>query len=197
MGKFPKGIEFSSGKLVYKKNRRTKPHTYFIPDDVEAATAMIKEIFRKYTGLLSSNDLMRQRVAEKKKIKEITYGEETTWRDIRAPTTKLLLINMYVWQQQKRLNLTEAEADSLFTCIYANLLLNVIGSNEIKLEKGEIASVEGVTRLPNGHFTIKMPKCTKGVSYAASKKIDVPVKLEDNYDSYLNTLDARTASSSL
>lgn len=154
-GQFPRGMTFREGMLFYKKGKHKSASTKHLPENVQEAKTAVINFFKNEIGVLSKDEILRQKMAMRVKMGEILRPHDTVWKDIRAPTTQRQILLNYALTQQDHLNLNIDQAYQLYTVLVVGLAIGTIIPDDIEMDRGVIISVDNIERLPNGYFTVR------------------------------------------
>jgi hypothetical protein len=190
-GQFPKGLILQGNTFSYKKSKKKAAITCFVPDDPVEALKVVKHFMRNEVGVISVDELTKQRVNMNIAIRKNVISPDTTWKEIRAPTTKHQMIVIYCFRIMESWNLTLAQTNNLFSTISVGLICGTLCSDDIILNGGTIVDIKGINHDDCGFFTEKTVQIPEIVMVKPERKIiqtrtisDWP-KISQQYAAYI------------
>lgn len=156
-GQFPKGMTYKSNTIYYKKGKKKTSIAKPIPENAEDAVNVVKTLFRSEIGLISIDEYTKSQIESRKKLESISLAKDARWKDIRAPTTQMQMIYLYVSAQVTQLGLSRFEGEQLLSCVVLGILTERITSDDITLDTniGRIHNIDHLYRGAYGFFIDK------------------------------------------
>lgn len=143
-GKIPKGMTISKGTIYVNKGNKTLK--YEMPTQPQAVLILCKTIFETVLGLQAEQE-KQQDVDDYNKYQTqnclVNQEKEITKiKDVRKKEDKLKLIDEYVLNQGKELNMNLRQKQRLKTAILTGLDLKII--KDIDFDDSKITNINGL-----------------------------------------------------
>ncbi|MFS8159015.1 MAG: hypothetical protein ACMG6E_02160 [Candidatus Roizmanbacteria bacterium] len=155
-GQFPKGVIFREDTLFYRKKARAEPKTFRIPSNPEEAIEVLKEIFKTHIGIVSMNELTEEYLRNCAYMEsKVKMKNDILWKEIRAPTTKLHMISLYVSKIQQQTGSSRYLAEQMYVTIVVGLAIGTLIPEDIILENCSIAEIKNLQLNEDGYSTVR------------------------------------------
>lgn len=194
LGDFAKGLSYKDGALQYKKLRRKAVLKVDIPQDPALAIDVVKEFVRKELQTISDDELTKKRIEMRIAIEQNVIPSDVQWKDIRAPTQRQQMLNMYVWHHVENGYITTAEAENFIAIVTVGLATGALTSANILMEGGKIVDITGIDHNENGFHLLNVPppQSKPATKPAAGKPRQISSyhdweKLDTQYKNYMRT----------
>jgi hypothetical protein len=194
IGKFSKGLSYKDGALHYKKLRRKAIQKVDIPQNPALAIDVVKEFVRKEMQTMSDDELTRKRIEMGVALEKNVVPADLQWKDIRAPTVKQQMINIYVWQHVENGYINFAEAANFISVVTVGLAVGAITGLDITLNDGKIIDIAGIGHDENGFHLLHVTTGShSGTSKPSGKKTSQVTgyqnwnKLDTQYTNYIRS----------
>ena len=162
-GLFPSNSGCKGNMFYYKQPKKKQSTGKPIPEDPKQALEMFKNIFRNEIGILSSDETAKTQVKIYRLMEDSKLPLDATWKSIRAPTVKHLMIAKFVVEMKEQAKLTDYETEQLLSCISMNLVSGKLSEEDMVIEPatGRLIEVHGLQRGEKGYFVDRpTPKCS-------------------------------------
>lgn len=160
-GQFPKGLIYQNETLSYRKSKKKPALTCYVPAEPAEALRIVKYFVRNEIGVISIDEITEKRIEMSIALRKNNLPADTTWRDIRAPTTKQQMIVLFCFHLQEVCQLTSGQMNNLFITINVGLICETITSEDIVLKGGTIVDIRGLYYDDYGFFTERSPQASK------------------------------------
>jgi hypothetical protein len=135
--KFPKGISYKDGNIVYKNKE------ILIPETPEEAYIIIINFLKREYGIKSPMDIEREKYQEQEQRSK--HVSKNSWKEHKSKNIKDLLITDYILNIKDEYLLTVEEFNELFTLINIAVGNNKIKNTDIDLQDGQIKCISNLT----------------------------------------------------
>lgn len=189
-GKLPRGFTINKDSLIYK--RGTKNDWVIIPSTPHEAYSVCVFFFQSAAKIYS--DLDRKRIDEEEKLMQLQEQlKERTWAKT-LKRQKEVLVELYIHELREEYQLSVDAAKRLEDLITIGILYNHFNKDNIILEEGMIARIEGLVYNPElKQFTTQEPlKPKTSKSSSKAKKIEaspLPRHISFNKEKYIDFYD--------
>lgn len=144
-GKLPKGMSISRGIIYVNKGNKTLK--WELPKEPQEVLILCKKIFEENLGMKAGqeklkeiDDFRKYQAANRQAIQE---KEITRIKDVRKKEDKLRLIDEYVLNKGKELDMTLKDKQRLKNTILTGIALKLI--KDITFVDNQIIDIEGIT----------------------------------------------------
>lgn len=169
-GKLPRGFTVNKDSLIYK--RGIKNDWVVIPSTPHEAYSVCVFFFQSSAKIYS--DLDRKRIDEEEKLMQLQEQlKERTWAKT-LKRQKEVLVELYIQELREQYQLSVDATKRLEDLITIGILYNHFNKDNIILEEGMIANIEGLVFDPSSkQFTTEEPlKPKTSKSSSKAKKIE-------------------------
>lgn len=143
-GKCPYGLYIKNDYLCC--NYKNKKFNYKIEDkDPHIFYTETFDLLKNKFGLLSNSDKETDKskfLLHQQELLENTYDD---WNNIKKKNIKLLFIEQYIIENQKKYNLSRSDCQKLLNIVLLGVLLKTITSNDIVFVDKKIKKIEGIS----------------------------------------------------
>lgn len=136
-GKFPAGIRFKDGRLMYRKGN--KKDSIFLSEDVKVALKQTIKFFSDHGVKVSALDIKNQRDDLNKQLSKVMHIN--SWKETLNNKIKERLIYDYAIRKTKELGLKEWQRKNIIGTIYIGIITGRINAEDIEFEKDRIKNI--------------------------------------------------------
>lgn len=154
VGNFPKGLSYKDGALHFKKLRRKAIQKVDIPQNPTLAVEIVKEFVRKEMQTMSDDELTKKRIEMGIALEKNVVPSDLQWKDIRAPTVKQQMLNLYAWKHVENDYISPEEASNFLSVVTVGLATGAITAKDITLKDGKITDIAGIGHNENGFHLV-------------------------------------------
>lgn len=193
VGKFSKGLSYKDGALHFKKLRRKVVQKVDIPQNPVLAIDVIKEFVRKEMQTMSNDELTKKRIEMSIALEKNVVPVDLQWKDIRAPTVRRQMINIYAWRHVESGYINAEEANNFISVVTVGLAIGAITGQDITLVDGKIVEIDGMGHDENGFYLLHVPTTHVIMSKPSPKKTSQATgyqnwdKLDVQYRNYMKS----------
>uniref|UniRef100_A0A6C0CGU8 Uncharacterized protein n=1 Tax=viral metagenome TaxID=1070528 RepID=A0A6C0CGU8_9ZZZZ len=193
IGKFSKGLSYKDGALHFKKLRRKVIQKVDIPQDPVLAIEVVKEFVRKEMQTMSNDELMKKRIEMGVALERNAVSSSVQWKDIRAPTVRQQMINIYAWEHVENGCITFAEANNFVSVVNMGLATGAITGQDITLVNGRIVEIEGLGHDENEFYLLRENSASRSIPSKTVEKTSQIAgyknwdKLDAQYTNYIHS----------
>ena len=143
MGKFPRYVTYKDDLLIHRRGRACSSIPLGLAHDQTIDFKRVLDFFRSL-GLssLQDNEAARRIVDDKQKT--LTAQVYNSWKDIKRPQLKEILLGDFVQNLSERLNLTSREHEYLQAQVAIAQLFKAINAQTVVMDDGKISEITGL-----------------------------------------------------
>jgi hypothetical protein len=194
--KFPRGFSYKNGMLIHR--RGNKVTRKLIPNIPAEALSICLSFFKSEGGIMSANDRKTIQKEEENRLLSSINDNELTWKDIKTPKIKELLISEYISELADRMGFDKQEKMELSTTIKSGFMLKYFNSKNVNMKDGKISDIDGLVYDKNKNYfyidtklTNKRPgRKVKGLGIEKTYK-KPKVSFMSNWEKYLQNIEKR------
>lgn len=136
--KFPKGVRYAEGALIFKEKNKDKINKVIIPPDPSSAFIAFTSFMRTLGHCSDEDEKLCTRVNQEKVQEDVN-----SWSSVKG-SRKSQYIHIFLDYVKTTYNLTDVQVKSLKSAIDVGILFKVLNKDNIIVQGGAIRRIDGV-----------------------------------------------------